>query len=131
MPRGENSRGRELKLIEHMVCVAFEAMEPGAMCFADLPKPFLQLLLNDHLDSDSRFRLRAASKEVLSLVDELSSLICCITGDKVPLSKIYLVSRLSSGITSLLLPELKLVPHNVTFRPGAFYRLQHLVLNYR
>ncbi|KAF6263964.1 hypothetical protein COO60DRAFT_265686 [Scenedesmus sp. NREL 46B-D3] len=44
------------------------------------------------------------------------------------------ISKLSRGVSTLLLPELRVfqAPHlSVTFPPGAFSRLEHLCLNYR
>uniref|UniRef100_A0A383VC31 Uncharacterized protein n=1 Tax=Tetradesmus obliquus TaxID=3088 RepID=A0A383VC31_TETOB len=109
-------------------------MEPSVH-FTDLPKPFWQHLLRK-LDPDphTKHSLRASSREIATLIDEQADLSCCLQGEHLGLETLLLIAKLSSGITTLLLPELRLfqAPHlSVTFPPGAFARLQHLCLNYR
>jgi hypothetical protein len=109
-------------------------MEP-TVHFTDLPKPFWQRLLRK-LDPDphAKHSLRASSREIASLIDEQADLSCCLTGDQLGLEKLMRIAKLSGGISTLLLPELRVfpAPHlSVTFPPGAFARLEHLCLNYR
>jgi hypothetical protein len=109
-------------------------MEP-TVHFTDLPKPFWQRLLRK-LDPDphAKHSLRASSREIASLIDEQADLSCCLNGDRLGLEKLMRIANLSCGISTLLLPELRVfqAPHlSVTFPPGAFARLEHLVLNYR
>ncbi|WIA21923.1 hypothetical protein OEZ85_004290 [Tetradesmus obliquus] len=109
-------------------------MEPSVH-FTDLPKPFWQHLLRK-LDPDphTKHSLRASSREIATLIDEQADLSCCLQGEHLGLETLLRIAKLSSGISTLLLPELRLfqAPHlSVTFPPGAFARLQHLCLNYR